>query len=43
MKDTKFKKGIIPELRYDLNNGVALCRECHKLTDNYKGKACKKI
>lgn len=27
-----------PELRYDLNNGLTLCKDCHKLTDNYKGK-----
>lgn len=27
-----------PEFRYDLENGVALCKECHKLTDNYKNK-----
>lgn len=27
-----------PKLRYELNNGVALCKECHKLTDNYKGR-----
>ena len=24
---------------WDRNNGVTLCEECHKLTDNYKGRA----
>ena len=24
---------------WDTNNGVTLCEDCHKLTDNYKGRA----
>lgn len=27
-----------PALRYELTNGMALCKECHALTDNYKNK-----
>lgn len=31
-----------PELIYDVSNGLTLCHECHKLTDNYANKAKKK-
>ncbi len=31
-----------PEKRYDLDNGITLCFECHKKTDTYAGKGMKK-
>lgn len=32
-----------PQFRYLINNGLTLCEECHKKTDNYKGRGHIKI
>jgi hypothetical protein len=28
-----------PNLRFELSNGLTLCKDCHKLTDSYPGRA----
>ena len=33
-----YGKGIDCQEIWDINNGETLCKKCHKLTDNYKGR-----
>lgn len=40
--DTTLKAMACCEL-WDISNGVTLCEECHALTDNYRGRAKKKL
>ena len=32
-----------PKLRFDMNNGITLCKSCHKKTNNYGEKSRKEI
>lgn len=34
---------LYKNLRYELSNGLTLCEGCHSKTDNYKGRANKKV
>lgn len=36
---TKWEDSINCSRIWDINNGITLCRECHKKTDNYSNKA----
>mgnify|MGYP003794559035 CR=1 FL=1 len=42
-KGKKMPKDVVERARiWDINNGITLCKKCHKLTDNYGEKAKKK-